>query len=289
MNSKFKQAFDEITASQELKKQTLDKLEQRAEPKRTFARISRKMLISLSTAAVFLICAAIAIPLSMGGKNANDGSEGNSWMDSDSESDYVLSETYYSLLKMVYSSSFYIETRDFDKLIAFVDGSLKDDEWFEWVSKSNYSARYTIRVKNTRLSEYEKALTDFAGKDIYSYSKDAEDISLKYYDAQRRIDALTAELHKLGELYSDRATTLSDLFLINSRITQVESELLDIENRLAAYDGDIGYSIVEITVYKYSFPYRDVILISVSAVVAGSAIFFVVRTVVKKKRLKKTF
>jgi len=189
--------------------------------------------------------------------------------------------------KIIYTASFTIRCRDFEKSKNIVEKSLEAGEWFDSVSYSDGNARFRARVKTERLDEYISGISSSVGADnINSYRRTATDVSLDYYNKQGQIDALETEHARLLVIMAEPTTTISDLILINTRLSQVEYELQKVNGELNKFDSQLEYSTVDITIEKITYGW--VIAVSIigfiiaAGPVTGLTIWFVKRRKVKK-------
>ena len=191
--------------------------------------------------------------------------------------------------KIIYTASFTIRCRDFDSCKSIVEKSLETDEWFDSVSYSDEYASYTARVKTERLDAYINGISNSVGADkINGFRKTATDVSLVYYSKQGQIDALEAEYARLITLMGDPATTISDLILINTRLSAVEYELQKVKGELNKFDSQLDYSTVYITVDKILYGWVVAVsiigfLLIIVPGIAGLTIFLI------RRKKNKTF
>jgi len=231
--------------------------------------MKKKMLLvialALSAAFIFAACGKSGSPRS--------GEEG-------AESEFLAS----SGRKIIYTASFTISCRDFENCKNIVEKSLEADEWFDYVSYSDGYASFEARVKTERLDKYIKGVSDSVGADkINYYTKTARDVSLDYYDKEGQIEALETEQTRLTALMADVSTTVSDLILINTRLSQVEYELAKIRGELNKYDDKLEYSVVYITIEKITYGWVIALSVVMAVLLAGVPVALTIYSKQRKK------
>ena len=189
--------------------------------------------------------------------------------------------------KIIYTASFTIVTKDVAASAALVENSLKDDEWFDEITRSSNDAYFKARVKTSRLDAYIKEFSDNT-ETFKNYQRTATDISLSYYDTQGRIDAFEAERTRLIALMGEGSTTMSDLIVINARLSAVELELKKLNGELFVLDSKLDYSTVVIRVEAYSYGWIALIVIPGSMLLTGMTVLIVCLYYKKKSSLNKT-
>lgn len=209
--------------------------------------------------------------------------------------------------KVIYSVSVSYTVDALDDCEKTVASKLKNDEWISGSNVSKNYATIVARIKTERLDEFLSSL-DGLGEMTY-YNKTSDDISEKYYDNSVRKTALENEQSRLLALQSS-ATSLADLIAINTRLSEIEAELATVNGTLNKYDSLVEYSTVTVTLSiknQYStYTFWDELAdgLSVSWEIAkglailivciipyglvGSGIFFLIRHLVRRKRVKKS-
>ncbi|MGN1021866.1 MAG: DUF4349 domain-containing protein [Lachnospiraceae bacterium] len=158
--------------------------------------------------------------------------------------------------KLVVTLNYSVETKDLDaldesilaetkKLGGYVESSSKDgnhegdDSWY-----ARY-ATYTLRIPSEKLDEFATALEGESS--VTSKSTDTQDITLQYIDTDSRKTALETEKKRLEEMLK-KAESVDDLIQIENALTDVRSELQELETTLRHYDNQVSYSTVNISV-----------------------------------------
>ena len=95
------------------------------------------------------------------------------------------------------------------------------------------------------------SLDDFLGKlkeigNVLNVSKQVEDITTSYYDAQAKLSSLLEEEQRLSAL-QDKAETLDELLTIEEYLSSVRSEINYLHSIMQLYEKQIAYSTVSIS------------------------------------------
>lgn len=113
------------------------------------------------------------------------------------------------------------------------------------------SASLTLRIPTDSLEGFQADVASLAN--VTSSSRSSEDVTLQYVDTESRITALKTEQDRLMELLS-QAETMADLLEIESRLTQVRSDLESYTSQLKVLENQVDYatmylSLSEVTEY----------------------------------------
>lgn len=146
--------------------------------------------------------------------------------------------------KIIYNVFLTLYTKDLKEAIFNLKENVNSDEWFDEENIQERKASFTIRIKSNRLEQF---ISDINNSfDVDYYKKTAKDISLEYLDATNEIAAYEAERDRLMVLYE--SASINDMININSRIGQIDKELLRLEGTLNNFDSLVDYSEVHITI-----------------------------------------
>jgi len=192
--------------------------------------------------------------------DAGDGSSGNELTGSTASTSSVTPQNQ-KLIRTVYLDA---ETEDMDTLLASVDERIAELGGYvesRQVDKESINASYgyrraslTIRIPAENLDTFVNHVSD--SSNITSNRETAEDITLKYVATESRITALETEQTRLLELLA-KAETMNDLLLIESRLTEVRTELEQVTSLLKVYDNRVNYGTIYLDlqqVEKYTQP-----------------------------------
>ena len=154
------------------------------------------------------------------------------------------------------------ETDDLDSALnrlntalAEVSGYIQDQNIYNgsaYYSGRRYrSASLTLRIPADSLDGFQADVASLAN--VTSSSRSSEDVTLQYVDTESRITALKTEQDRLMELLS-QAETMADLLEIESRLTQVRSDLESYTSQLKVLENQVDYatmylSLSEVTEY----------------------------------------
>lgn len=117
---------------------------------------------------------------------------------------------------------------------------------------SNQSGDYiymTIRIPQEQLHPFIDSLDSFDQLYILSQEVGRQDVTQNYRDNETRITVLEEEEVALRELMQEQGT-LEELLQIRRRLTEVISEREIFENQNQAYDEQVAYSTVELSLQQ---------------------------------------
>lgn len=110
-------------------------------------------------------------------------------------------------------------------------------------SRKYRSVSMTVRIPAERVDEFTKVLD--GATNVVSSSRNVTDITLSYTDAEGRVAALEAEEERLLELMA-QAENMSDLLVIEERLTEVRYRLESYASQLRRYDNQVDYATVDL-------------------------------------------
>jgi len=157
--------------------------------------------------------------------------------------------------KLVRTMKIEAETNDMDTMLSEMDSRIDSlGGYVEYRSLRNGGStstrRYrhadmTIRIPADRLDEF---VSHIHGEtNVVYYNESADDITLRYVATESRVTALETEQQRLMELLS-KAEDMSDLLLIEERLTNVRTELEEVTSQMRLYDNMVDYGTVQLTV-----------------------------------------
>lgn len=157
--------------------------------------------------------------------------------------------------KLVRTMTVEAETADMDALLTELDqkiislgGYVENKSTRNGGSTSTRRYRYadmTIRIPADRLGEF---IDHISGQtNVLSYNESADDITLRYVATQSRVTALETEQQRLLELLA-KAENMTDLLLIEERLTNVRTELEEFTSQMRIYDNMVDYGTVRLSV-----------------------------------------
>lgn len=157
--------------------------------------------------------------------------------------------------KLVRKMSVEAETNDLDALLAELStkvASLKG--YVEKRSVRNGSPTATRRYRHADLTirvpvdMLDAFIEHIQGKTNVVYlTESADDITLRYVATQSRVTALETEQKRLLELLA-KAENMTDLLLIEERLTNVRTELEEVTSQMRIFDNMVDYGTIQLTV-----------------------------------------
>ena len=157
-----------------------------------------------------------------------------------------------SARKWIVTINLRAETEDLDALLESVHARIS--ELGGYVENSNiyngssYSGGYRYRSANLTVrvpADKAEQFTDRVGEvsNVVSNNKTMEDITLTYVAVESRMKALEVEQERLLELLA-QAENMSDLLVIESRLTDVRYELERATSQMRVYDNQVDYATI---------------------------------------------
>lgn len=157
--------------------------------------------------------------------------------------------------KLVRTMSIQAETNDMNALMDEMNSKIHGlGGYIEYKSMRNGGStstrhyRYadmTIRIPADRLDEFVDHIN--GETNVVYYNESADDITLRYVATQSRVTALETEQQRLLELLA-KADDMSDLLLIEERLTNVRTELEEVTTQMRLYDNMVDYGTVELSI-----------------------------------------
>lgn len=165
--------------------------------------------------------------------------------------------------KIIYSADATVETTEFEQTLEKLEALVRQFGGFvesSSINGSNYysqsrgyannrSAYYTVRIPAERFQELMGSLSTL-GNVPYS-SVYTENITSRYYDVQARLTAYQTQEQRLLEMM-EQAETVSDLIVIEDRLTELRYEIESLQSTLNNWDRRVSYSSVTVTVSEVS-------------------------------------
>ena len=165
--------------------------------------------------------------------------------------------------KLIYTADITIQTQKFQdtfsavkdaisKVGGFVESESTTDSAWNWYysdyRKSSGTLRsfITVRVPSSKYREFLGLLEGTDGK-ITSRSEYVQNITKRYNDQSILIESLEKQETRLMEMM-DKAETIEDMITIESRLSEVQTQLNQARNTLAGYDTDVNYSTINVAI-----------------------------------------
>ena len=155
--------------------------------------------------------------------------------------------------KLIQTVNMDVETEDLDAVLQQIDSRIAElGGYIESSNVRNGSAYSGKRYRNAEITVRipAKDLEVFIDKvgevsNIVSSRKTVDDITLKYVSTESRMKALQTEEARLLELLA-QAETMDDLLTIESRLTDVRTELEQVTSALRVYDNQVDYATIHL-------------------------------------------
>ena len=165
--------------------------------------------------------------------------------------------------KLIYTADITIQTQTFQdtfsavkdaisKVGGFVESETTTDSAWNWYysdyKKSSGTLRsyITVRVPSSKYREFLGLLEGTDGK-ITNRSEYVQNITKRYNDQSILIESLEKQETRLLEMM-DKAETIEDMITIESRLSEVQTQLNQARNTLAGYDTDVNYSTINVQI-----------------------------------------
>lgn len=155
--------------------------------------------------------------------------------------------------KLIRKGNLTIESKHIEKSKARLDKALKSLDGYydnEQFSKSNYEQRYSLKLR-VPAKNFDRVLEIIDGGDDEIISKDikTDDVSAEYVDIETRLKSKRAYLQRYEDFLS-KAKTMDELLQIQEKIRALIEEIESAEARLSFLDDQVGYSTLNIKLYK---------------------------------------
>lgn len=155
--------------------------------------------------------------------------------------------------KLIKRGDLSLRSKHIEKSKARLDQALQSLDGYydnEHFSKSDYEFRYSLKIR-VPAKNFGKILQLINGGDDEIISKDiqTEDVSGEYHDLEARLSSKRAYLKRYEELLT-KANTMTEMLQIEDEIRQLIEEIESQEARLHFLDDQVGYSTLDIELYK---------------------------------------
>lgn len=158
--------------------------------------------------------------------------------------------------KLIRRISLETETEDMDRLLSQIDSKVAELEGYiesrnvrSGSPRATYTqyryATLTIRIPADRLDGFISHVDDVSN--VTASNESTEDVTLEYVAIESRMKALKAEEERLLALI-DEAADLSELLQLESRLTDIRTELEKVTSQLLVYDNLVAYGTVTVQI-----------------------------------------
>lgn len=115
--------------------------------------------------------------------------------------------------------------------------------YYQDTSEVNY-ANYTFRVPSSALEDFSKEID---GKFKITYKRlDSVDITEKYTSNEARIEVLNASRAAYVKILEQEDLSYSDIIQINDKISNIDTELLNLQLIQERYENQVDYSTIRV-------------------------------------------
>ncbi len=160
--------------------------------------------------------------------------------------------------KIIYTSSFEMQTTAFDETVSALDGLCEaygayyeHSETYGYAERGNRNGSFTIRVPFDQYQSFRHATGELGT--VVSSSENNEDVSEKYYDTEARLASAKLREERLLDILS-KAESLDNVLLLESELANVRYEIESLSGSLRKYDSLIEYSTIYVYIYEVSRP-----------------------------------
>lgn len=117
-----------------------------------------------------------------------------------------------------------------------------------YVSKSSINERnaiVTYRIPTDKLEQFLNLIESDENSELMEKNVKATDVTSTYNEIEARLEVLKASRKAYLNIL-EKAENISDIIAINTRIEEIDSEILKLENEKSSYDNLVAYSTITI-------------------------------------------
>ena len=204
----------------------------------------------------------LALLCSCGGKNASDGfgkgeESGSGYYDeisSDPPKQDSANDPSSPEQKLIKRYRVTLETTEYDRTRSEISALVESyggyfsssSERGGGTSSGRRSSRYgefTVRIPAEKLDEF---ISELGGKgNVISSNLITDDVTESYYSYQSRLDALALQEQRILDMMA-KADSLDYLIKLEDKLSQIRSEINELNYRLKYYDKSVNYSYVTV-------------------------------------------
>ncbi|HWT73838.1 MAG TPA: DUF4349 domain-containing protein [Mobilitalea sp.] len=159
--------------------------------------------------------------------------------------------------KIIRTFTMDVETQEFDSLITKINAEIKQRSGYVESSdingkgyNNNGGTRYgsiVARIPSEKVDEFVGTVNDSAN--VVSQKESTENVSLKYIEAESRIETLKIEQDRLFAIL-EKEINLDNIITLESRLSDIRYELQNYESQLRYYDNQVAYSTVTLSIQE---------------------------------------
>lgn len=189
-------------------------------------------------------------------ESAVDGESAMNFWEDSSLTDNSASKEEPSLpadRKLIQTVDMSVETENLDIVLGHIDTRVGELNGYIEASNirngSMYSGRryrsadLTVRIPAENLTQFVDHMGEVSN--VVSSNKTVDDVTLSYVSIESRMKALQTEETRLLELLA-KAETMDDLLTVESRLTDVRTELEQVTSSLRVMDNQVNYATVDL-------------------------------------------
>lgn len=173
----------------------------------------------------------------------------------------IAADPVLSQEKLVYTGDLTIQTLNYDEslkalrakaaelggIVEWENESDSNYRWYDGESSGTRSVYITLRIPTDNFEAFMND-ADGIGK-VISRSRGVKNISRQYNDTTVQIEALEKQQERLLEMM-DKAETIEDMIAVETRLTEVQSQLNSLKTYRQSMDTDVMYSTVTVSLQE---------------------------------------
>lgn len=178
------------------------------------------------------------------GASGNSSSGGSISQDPSYNENGILIETNRKIYYNVYIN---IECDNItDRFNYYINKAVEFDGY---MSNSNLNSEsygsVVLRIPTDKLNDFLNLVDNDKESEVVNKSISSNDVTSKYNQMEARLEVLKASRASYVSIL-EKASSINEIISLNSRIEDIDSEILQLENSLSYYDNLVDYSTVEI-------------------------------------------
>jgi hypothetical protein len=164
--------------------------------------------------------------------------------------------------KIIYTANLVVETREFSKCMATVDGVLAEYGGYRESSQeygvpdadTKASGRTAVITLRMPISKYDAAMDELqAMGNVLSKNESTEDVSRQYVDTEARNKTLKMQRDQLYDLLA-KADSMENIIALQNEITRLTVEIEQMTAQLNYWDDKVSYSTITVELRELVTP-----------------------------------
>ena len=194
----------------------------------------------------------VALLCSCGGKNASDGfgkgeESGSGYYDeisSDPPKQDSSNDPSSPEQKLIKRYRVTLETTEYDRTRSEISALVESYGGYFSGRRSSRYGEFTVRIPAEKLDEF---ISELGGKgNVISSNLITDDVTESYYSYQSRLDALALQEQRILDMMK-KADSLDYLIKLEDKLSQIRSEINELNYKLKYYDKSVDYSYATIS------------------------------------------